>query len=384
MYIGINAIYRMHGAGLIRLGHLLISWSRDGVDKEHRILLFTREENILALRNYVSEHVDVRVIGSKNFNLLTKLVWEQCSLPKMLVRENLDVLLCPGNIAPVCSTRPVVVVFDNAGPFCTSITPRSTGVHDWAWFKVLGAFMRLSAQAASRVIFTSQHSKSLFIERFGFPDGRGDVIYQGRETSIVEQLAPPLLQQLGIRTPYLLCVSHLYPYKNIPALTEGYALVRHALQSRGLRLVLVGKPRSEGYYRQLKGLIHRHGLDGWVVLTGGVAHNVIGPLLAGCEFFVFQSTCENCPTTLIEAMAAGLPIACSSAGVMPEIAGDAALYFDPYDPEDIAQALMRLAENGTLRAELRQKALQQSLKFPTWDEVGQMTLHSLRRAVGDC
>lgn len=69
---------------------------------------------------------------------------------------------------------------------------------------------------------------------------------------------------------------------------------------------------------------------------------------------------------------------------MPEIAGDAALYFDPFDPEDIAQALKHLAENGTLRAELRQKALQQSLKFPTWDEVGQMTLHSLRRAVGDC
>jgi glycosyltransferase involved in cell wall biosynthesis len=298
------------------------------------------------------------------------------------VKSKLDVLLCPGNMIPLRSPVPTVVTFRNAGPFCSSVTLRSTGTHDWLWLRLLGIFMRLSARAASRVIFISRYFKDLFVRRFRFPAERGDVIYHGRDGLMMEAPAPAFLPQLGIRPPYLLSVSHLYPYKNTPALIEGYALARQTLQARGLQLALVGQPRSGAYFGQLQGLIQRRGLKDWVVLTGGVPHRAIGPLLTGCEFFVFQSTCENCPTTLIEALATGVPVACSKAGVMPEIAGNAALYFDPFDQDDIARALMQMAGDGSLRAELRQKALQQAQRFPSWDEVGQMTLQSLQRAVG--
>jgi glycosyltransferase involved in cell wall biosynthesis len=384
MRIAINALYRLHGGGLTHLKHLLSAWSKTEVTREHTISLFTRAENIALLQDSLSEGIQIHTVGKRPMNLLAKMAWEQLVFPRLLEKSSPDVLLCPGNLLPLRSPAPTVVVFHNAAPFCSSVTLRSTGLHDWLWFKVLGVFMRLSALVARRVIFISQYFKDLFVRRFGFPAKQGDVIYHGRDPLNVQQLDPSFLQHLGIRSPYLLSVSHLYPYKNFPALIEAYALARHVLQARGWQLVLAGIPRSEGYHQHLKGLIRRHKLDDWVVLTGGVEHQTVGPLLGSCASFVFQSTCENCPTTLIEALAAGLPIACSSAGVMPEIAGDAALYFDPFDPEDIAQALARLAENGTLRAELRQKALQQSLKFPTWDEVGQMTLHSLRRAVGDC
>ena len=101
-----------------------------------------------------------------------------------------------------------------------------------------------------------------------------------------------------------------------------------------------------------------------------------------CELFVFQSTCENCPNTLIEALAAGLPIACSSSGVMPEIAGQAAVYYDPFAPRDIARALREVVSRPQLAAELRERARAQSLKFPTWQEVGRRTFDTLRRAAG--
>ena len=84
--------------------------------------------------------------------------------------------------------------------------------------------------------------------------------------------------------------------------------------------------------------------------------------------------------SLIEALAADVPIACSNVGVMPEIAGDAAAYFDPYDPGDIANTLARVINDAPLRDTLRKKALEQARKFPTWDEVGEMTLRSLERA----
>jgi glycosyltransferase involved in cell wall biosynthesis len=230
------------------------------------------------------------------------------------------------------------------------------------------------------VIFVSQYFKRLFVERFGYPAERGDVIYHGRD-GLAQALDRSPLQQPGIRAPYLLSVSHLQPYKNIPALIEGYGLARQRLQARGLQLVLVGKPGGAGHLQKLKDLIRKLGLEDWVLLAGGVPHSAIGPLLAGCNSFVFQSTCENCPQTLIEALAAGVATACSRAGVMPEIAGDAALYFDPFAPREIAETLTRMSEDDSLRTQLRERARQQALQFPTWDEVGRLTVRSLERAV---
>jgi len=79
---------------------------------------------------------------------------------------------------------------------------------------------------------------------------------------------------------------------------------------------------------------------------------------------------------LLECDAAGVPIASSNAGAIPEIAGDAAVHFDPLDPANIGRVVARIPEDVSLRAELREKALQQALESPTWDEVGQMTLRS--------
>jgi len=383
MRIAIDAAYRLHGGGLTHLKHLLDAWARTGAVRQHPISLFTRPENLAALQDSLGEGIEVHAVARRPMNLVAKVAWEQFVLPRLLVKSKLDVLLCPGNMIPLRSPVPTVVTFRNAGPFCSSVTLRSTGTHDWLWLRLLGIFMRLSARAASRVIFISRYFKDLFVRRFRFPAERGDVIYHGRDGLMMEAPAPAFLPQLGIRPPYLLSVSHLYPYKNTPALIEGYALAHQTLQSRGLQLVLVGQPRSEAYFGQLQDLIQRRGLKDWIVLTGGVPHRAIGPLLTGCEFFVFQSTCENCPTTLIEALATGVPVACSKVGVIPEVAGNAALYFDPFDPDDIARALMHMAEDCSLRAEMRQKALQQAQRFPSWDEVGEMTLTSLQRAVGE-
>jgi glycosyltransferase involved in cell wall biosynthesis len=383
MHIAINATYRLHGAGLVHLTRLLETWSSKELEGEHRITLYTRMENIPLLKNAMNRTVRVHAVGAHSLTTAGKLVWEQFVLPRILRKTKANILLCLGNMAPLQSPVPTVVGFDNAAPFCTSVTFSSVGVHDWLWFKLLGLMMRLSARAASRVIFASQHLKDLFVRKFNFPSPRGDVIYHGRNLSNLEAPSPALLERLQMRRPYLLSISHLYPYKNMPALIEAYARARDIMQARGLQLALVGKPRSKIYERQLKDLIRERQLDSSIVLTGGVEHQVIAPLLSGCEFFVFQSTCENCPTTLIEALAAGLPIACSNAGVMPEIAGDAALYFDPFNPSDIAQALARLVEDAPLRDSLGRRALQQVAKFPTWDEVGQMTLKSLQRAVAE-
>lgn len=379
MRIGINAPFRMQGGGLVHLRQLLRAWGESGILLENEIVLFAREECISALELPSSPNIDVQPIA--HLHSIGRLVWEQTTLPRQLDRARLDVLFCPGNIAPLRSPVPTVVAMRNAAPFCDEVNFRTVGLRNTASFLTLGHMMRLSARSASRVIFVSHFLRDIFIRKFGIPLDRTDVIYHGRDGLRGE--AQGAHSSMG-EAPgsYLLTVSHLYRYKNLPALIQGIGLVRQLLRERGLKLLLVGRPKNESYGDELRTLVRSLDLRETVIFKGSAPHHEILPLLRNCHSFVFQSLAENCPNTLIEALSAGLPIACSNAGVMPEIAGNGVFYFDPKDPSLIAEALARLVTDEELRSGLRQRALQESIRFPTWKEAGAMTLCSLAKAAG--
>jgi glycosyltransferase involved in cell wall biosynthesis len=89
--------------------------------------------------------------------------------------------------------------------------------------------------------------------------------------------------------------------------------------------------------------------------------------------FVFASSCENMPNILLEAMAAGLPIACSKRGPMPEVLGEAGVYFDPDQPREIAAALSRLFSDPSLRERCAGAAYERSLCY-SWERCARETL----------
>jgi glycosyltransferase involved in cell wall biosynthesis len=382
MRIAIDATFRVAGGAMIHLRQLLKEWHSLRLDREHSLVLFTRPENLDKL-GPLDDGIELVTMSGSDINAGVRLLWQQFRLPELVRRARADVLFCPGNISPFRCSVPVVVVLQNAAPFCTSITPRSTGLVQWLSFRVLGWMMRFSARRADRVVFLSEYFRDLFVRRFGFPIERGDVIYHGRDSLAGTNADPLLLERLGISRPFILSVSHLYRYKNLPALIEGYALEREALQARGLRLVIVGsKVVDPGSYREIRRRVDALGLQDWIVFPGPVPHDQVSTLMRECEFFVFQSTCENFSVALIEALAAGVPIASSNAGVMPEIGGDAPLYFDPSQPQSIAEVLARMAGDAELRREMGRKALQQAVRFPNWEQVATMTMQSLERAAG--
>lgn len=380
MHIAVSAPFNLHGGGLIHLKHLVHAWCCS-LSSEHSVTLFLRQASVPLLQIPEDHRFRLFPIENNGMSLVGKLAWEQATLPRLLRDANADVVFCPGNLVPLSSPVPSVVAFRNAGPFCRGMDLRTLGLHDWSFFRVLGPLMRLSARAADRVIFISNYFRDLFVSKFHFPPNRADVIYHGRDAFTGAKPSHDLLRQLGVRPPYCLSVSHLYPYKNFPALIRGYALAKKTLQKFDLRLVLAGKPNKPEYLEYLKTIVRAEGLQDWIIFTGPVPHDGIGPLMAGCDFFVFQTICENCPNTVIEALASGLPVACSNAGVMPEIAGNAAVYFDPAKPAEIGLRLQELASDLSLRARLRELALIEARRFPTWSEVGQLTVQSLQRAV---
>ena len=100
-------------------------------------------------------------------------------------------------------------------------------------------------------------------------------------------------------------------------------------------------------------------------------------LLAQADIFVFASSCENMPNTLIEGMASGLPIACSDRGPMPEVLKDAGVYFDPENVQSIVDALLKLCGNSKLRGDYANLAHQRSLGF-SWAKCSSETLGFIR------
>ena len=115
-----------------------------------------------------------------------------------------------------------------------------------------------------------------------------------------------------------------------------------------------------------------------VRFLGPVAEADLPALYAAAAVFVFPSRYEGFGFPVLEAMACGTPVACSNVSSLPEIAGDAALHFDPDDANAIAQAIQRLLEETSLCADLQARGLAQAARF-TWEHTAALTLSSYRK-----
>lgn len=357
MRLGISTLFQASGGSLTNLAQLLRSWDESGALAKHEVILFTSPRVAERLRKAATEATLAKttlvLFPGSDRGLARRLLDEQLRLPGAVKQQRIDVLFCPGNIVPYLAKVPVVPTFQNAAPFCESVTLATSGFRHWLQFAILGRFMRMSARKATAAIFLSRWLCEIFIEQLGFERRRGHIIPRASHDTAAAN--PALEERLGIRRPFVISVSHLNPYKQTVELLEAFALASRDVPGR--QLVLVGMAQFPAYRQRIAETIDRHGLRDSVVLTGELAHDDALTLMAGSESFVFTSTCEAGPTALIEALALGLPVGSSNAGAMPEVTDHAALMFDPRDPEDIARVLRRLMGEEDLRTNLRRRAL---------------------------
>ena len=380
--IGINAIFRPTGGSLNHLRNVL--WHLSRLDQNNEYVILTTPQGLKKLGR----------IEQKNFRYVTfvvpgiamplKLIWEQALLPLHAAREGLDVLFCPGNISPLFSPVRTVVMLQNAGPFCSGITVKEVGVYSWVWFKLLGPLTRFSAQRADYVLFVSNYLKDYFVKEFGFPEWKGEVVYLGRPVNGFpgDELEQSLAKQFVASGPYVLFVSHLYRYKNVLRLIEGFRTAIGNLADERLRLLIVGRAADRQYFAQIVDMVKKYGLQERVLLVGELPQQELFPLYKNCACFAFPSICESFGSVLLEALSSGAPIACSKLGVMPEICRDAAVYFDPYDSNDIAEKILLVVKDKGLREALSQRAVVRAQEFPDWAQVAEETLRILIQVAG--
>jgi glycosyltransferase involved in cell wall biosynthesis len=114
----------------------------------------------------------------------------------------------------------------------------------------------------------------------------------------------------------------------------------------------------------------------WIQYSGEIPFKRLHEIYQEAELFVFGSSCENMPNILLEAMAAGLPIASSNRGPMPEMLGEAGLYFDPEDPASIASSIWDLIESPELRTKLAKAAFERAKGY-SWRRCADETFELL-------
>jgi glycosyltransferase involved in cell wall biosynthesis len=152
-----------------------------------------------------------------------------------------------------------------------------------------------------------------------------------------------------------------------------------------IRLTLVGGGRGKGRNLLDAELMKSDPFKDFVRIHDFVSHDRLIEFFSAADIFVFASSCENMPNTLVEAMAAQLPIACSDRGPMPEVLGSAGCYFNPEDPGSIANAVSLLINDSDLRIKLAREAAIKSLEY-SWkrcaDETWTFIVESLKRFRG--
>jgi len=384
MRIGINALFHASGGSLTNLIQLLIRWRSLEC---HQFTVYASPQTAARIREVLSDRISVVELAMSGYGLFGRLIAEQIILPRFVSRDRQDVLFCPANTMPWFVRVPCVVTFQNAAPFCPRLGIRTVGLLAYFQFLILGLFMRVSAVRANTLIFISEHFRNLFVERFGFSVDRGEIIYRActqstaAESSENDSKWKDLSNRLKLKAPFILSVAHLHPFRNIKQLVQAFGKAREGGSLLKHQLVLVGGGYVEWYLAEIKLLITEYNLEDFVILAGSVKHSDVHLLLSHCEMLAFTSTCENCPTTLVEALAHGVPIISSNVGVMPEVGGDAAMYFDPWCSDQIASAMVKMAGDSELRKKYAAQARVRAQSFPSEAEVADRTLSVLMKAV---
>jgi glycosyltransferase involved in cell wall biosynthesis len=312
------------------------------------------------------------LLGRRGSKALTEL-----TLLGAIAGRRVDLLHSAGMTAPLRTRAVNVVTLADV----TWIVAPDPG--EIATTRVWRATVPPVARRADRLIALSQAGAEHIALHLRVPRERIDVVAVAGAVSGRARPTPPqeLRARLGLGAgPVILTVSAKRVHKNLERLIEAMAEVtRHWPDAV---LVLPGNPTP--HERTLKQLSERLGLTANVVFPAYVDAPDLEGLYALARCFVFASINEGFGMPILEAMRRGVPVACSRASALPEVAGEAARYFDPYDVPDIAAALSELLADRALAARLVELGRVREGRF-TWQATAEGTLASYERAwAGRC
>jgi glycosyltransferase involved in cell wall biosynthesis len=288
---------------------------------------------------------------------------EQVRIPLALKREGVTLFHAPHYVLPpLVRCRSVVTIHDCIHLMFPQYLPSRLAL---AYARTS---ISLAARRATRVMTVSESSKRDILRFVDMEPDRIDVIYNAyderfeiepREEDVVR-----VRERYQLHDEFVLYAGNVKPHKNLERLIAAFNLVR----ARGLdhlKLVLIGDEISK--YAALRRAVHQHQLHKYVRFLGYMPHETLAVMYRLAGVFVFPSLYEGFGLPPLEAMASGTPVVTSNVSSLPEVAADAAILVDPYDPGAIADGIERVLGDETLRADLRRRGLARARQF-SWEQ----------------
>jgi glycosyltransferase involved in cell wall biosynthesis len=238
--------------------------------------------------------------------------------------------------------------------------------------KLLASMVPRVAHSAAWITTTSEFSRSEIVRHMGVPAEKIVVTHAGGPRAGMPPEPTRTSENFAISDPYVVAVSGTLPHKNIAKLVEAFSLIAGQIPHR---LVLIGRPTAGTDFQQQAAQL---GIGDRLLMTGYVPDECMAPLLGGADLFVFPSLYEGFGLPLLEAQAAGVPVICSNAGSLPEVAGDGAEFFDPTSAEAIAAMIVRLVRDPVLRTHLAVRGAANLQRF-SWEKTAGITLDVYHR-----
>jgi glycosyltransferase involved in cell wall biosynthesis len=377
MRIGLNLLFLLPGklAGIASYAINLVN-ALARLDSHNEYYLFVNRETRTFL-DIASEHSNfTRVACNVNATYRPmRLFWEQLILPFQLRWNRIDLVHSLGYFSPLLLPCKSVTTI----PDLNYINARSS--FTFANHLLWSFMVPLSAKRSDRVITISESSKNDIISSFHIPTEKVQVVYlSASDSNCLDSPSEDLvdLSQYGILGNPILSVASSHPHKNLPRLIKAYNCL---VESKRIehQLVLVGHHCSDA--KSLQYMIKDLQLEGKVILTGYIPDNHLRVLYSRAVLFVFPSLYEGFGIPILEAMCHGIPTVCSRVASLPEVAGKAALFFDPYDVEDIASKVHRCLQDLTLRQELAHKGFRNIRRF-SWKQTAIQTITVYEKVMG--
>lgn len=356
---------------------------RDGGPETYErelIQALARQDRVNEYRIYVFEPTAASCLGPlpKNFRLSllrprSRWISLTASLPLAMIRDSIDVFHASLYSPPICPA-PLVFTMHDVSPL-TRPDFFAPGV-----FRRLNPLVRKGLKRARVIVCVSRDAMASTALETGIDINRMRVIPHGvspRFAPIPRAMARAQVQEkIGIQDEYILYVGKIMSRKNIVRMIEAYAQFITATGAK-TQLVLAGKRLYDT--SDVDAAIIRHGLEGRVIELGYVEDDILPALYAAASSFIYATLWEGFGLPLLEAMACGTPVISSNLTSIPEIAGGAALLVDPYQVDQIADAMIRLHREPDLRDALIQAGYERSKQF-NWANTARLTIESYEAA----
>ncbi len=367
MKIGINASFlRKPDTGIGQVTRGFVNELAKLGSHRHEYFLYLEKDTDLELPKNFKKRVFLSRLWRRD-DLIRKIWWEKFLLPGKISKDKCDLFISLYQSPTFLKgTKHTMLVHD--------MVPKIFPEYLDNWRKKI--YYYLSCQAikqANKIVTVSEWSKRDIHKYLKVPADRIEVAYPGANQEFFGEIDwgkdNQALEKYDIFGRYIFYLGGFDFRKNISGLLMAYKLLLLKENVEDINLILGGEDKSKysPLFTDIKREIKELELENRVKITGFIDQKDLPAIYRHAELFVLPSLYEGFGLMVLEAMAGGTPVVISKSSSLPEVGGDAALYFNPYDAEEMARVMNKVLRNDKLKKRLSEKGKERAKKFG-WDK----------------